>query len=694
MTRSATIKRLAAPIAISLAALGALSFALLSSTQAAQGPADAGIAALPTSAVAQRAISAQDLAQLQDGLSAASRGDWDSVRNARGAAGDPLVRKILLWRYASDQAAPSLFEEVEGALRQLPGWSKEGVMRRKAEQLIFDSGFDPQRRIAFLRQNNGPVSGDGRIALAQALARTGQRTEANAIAREAWRGAALTPRAADIAADGFGESFTASDYAARANGALWRDDRGLAASLLPKLTRADRAIVQARIALQTQRSRGLQALVDAAGDVRADDPGLLYDRARYVRRTGRPDDALNIIARVDPAQAPVVAQEPLNEERRLYVLRALRSGQPRTAYKLAALHQLSRSTAFAESEWLAGFIAFRFLKEPETAKRHFTRLRENVSTPVSVARAAYWLGRVAQSQGDAPGAAAFFQEAAGFPFTYYGQLALEIQDPNAQLAFGPLSAPTQTEIDGFEAREQVQALRLIARVGDQDDFEAIAFGLDDQLATPFEYEQLSSLAREQGFIKSSVRSAKAGLARGILAPEAAYPIITVPQSAQGYGRAEPALIHGVIRQETEFDAQARSSAGARGLMQLLPSTAAAVARRNGVPYSTAHLFDRDTNLTLGSIYLQSRIEEFGGSYILALAAYNAGPSRVSQWLSDWGDPRTGSIDPIDWVELIPFEETRNYVQRVMENTQIYRNKLSQSPTPLRLSKDLRRGGSG
>lgn len=687
-----TITRLAAPLALGALAVGALALAVFSTTGAAQAPSDAGVSAA-TSAAPGPQIATADLDRLRDGLSAAARGDWENVRYARGAATDPLVRKILLWRYASDQAAPSLFEEVEGALRQLPGWSKEGVMRRKAEQLIFDSGFDSQRRIAFLRQGGGPQTGDGRIALAQSLARVGQRTEAEAIAREAWRGAALTPRAAGIAEDAFGDSFTSSDDAARANGALWRDDRSLAATLLPKLSRGDRAIVQARIALQAQRSRGLQALVDAASKVRAEDPGLLYDRARYIRRTGRPEDALRLIARIDPAQAPNVAQEPLNEERRLYVLRALRAGQSRTAYELAARHQLGRSLALAESEWLAGFISLRFLKEPETAKRHFLRLRDNVSTPVSLSRANYWLGRVAKAQGDALATSEAFKAAAAFAFTFYGQLAQEELDPSAVLALPALAPPAPDEILAFEAREQVQALRLIARTGDRDDFEAIAFGLDDQLANPFEYEQLSAIARDRGYLKTSVRSAKAGLARGILAPEAAYPLIEVPNSALGSGRAEAALIHGVIRQETEFEEQARSGAGARGLMQLLPSTASAVARRNGLPYSSDRLYERDTNLTIGSIYLQSRIEEFGGSYILALAAYNAGPSRASQWVRDWGDPRIGGIDPIDWVELIPFEETRNYVQRVLENTQIYRHRLAGAPIPLRLNADLRRGGS-
>lgn len=689
MQRSGTISRILVPLALSVVALG---LATLGISGAAQAPIDAGTSTgeLPPPG---RSISAAELAQLQDGLAAARRGDWDSVRAARGGASDPLVRKILLWRYASDQAAPTLFEEVEGALKQLPGWSKEGVMRRKAEQLIFDSGFDAQRRIAFLRQNGGPLTGDGRIALAQALARAGQRTEAATIAREAWRSSALTPRAAQIAEDGFGGDFTASDHAARANAALWRDDRGLATSLLPRLSRGERTIVQARIALQAQRSRGLQAQVDAANAIAANDPGLLYDRARYIRRTGRPDEALPLIARTDPAAAPAIAQEPLNEERRLYVLRALRSGQPRTAYQLAARHELTRSLALAESEWLAGFIAFRFLKEPETAKGHFQRLRENVSTPVSLTRAFYWLGRVAKAQGDPVTATTHFQAAAAYSFTYYGQLAMQELNPDATLALAPLPPAVPADLAAFEAREQVQALRLIARVGDREDFEAIAFGLDDQLTAPFEYEQLSRLGREQGYIKSALRSAKAGLARGVLAPEAAYPIIAVPQSALGSGRAEAALIHGVIRQETEFDQRARSSANARGLMQLLPSTAAAVARRNSLPYSLDSLYDRDTNLTLGSIYLQSRIEEFGGSYILALAAYNAGPSRASQWIRDWGDPRGGGIDPIDWLELIPFEETRNYVQRVLENTQIYRHRLTNAPAPLRLKEDLHRGGS-
>jgi soluble lytic murein transglycosylase len=201
------------------------------------------------------------------------------------------------------------------------------------------------------------------------------------------------------------------------------------------------------------------------------------------------------------------------------------------------------------------------------------------------------------------------------------------------------------------------------------------------------------MAREREFARTAVRNAKAGLFRGVVAPEAAYPLISLPTAVRERNSPETALVLAVIRQESEFDSGTSSSANARGLMQLLPSTARTVARSQGLPYQVSMLTsDPEYNVTLGSAYLGSLIDEFNGSYVLALAAYNAGPGRSRQWIADWGDPRAASTDVVDWIELIPFSETRNYVQRIMENLQVYRHRLSGEPTPITLTADLKRGG--
>jgi len=676
------------------AAAGLAGAALLLLGAEQPAPAVAAPAAAAESAIESFAPSPDQAAQLAAGLQAARSGDWDGVRAARAGTNNPLIKRILLWRLASDAESSALFEEIDEGLKQLPEWPRRGAMRRRAEQAIFDSSLGASARVSFLREEGGPLTGDGKAALALAMADLGQRSEALATAKDAYHNHPLTPRAEGELLRAFGGAFTAKDHALRADYALWRDDTATAARLAPRLAGPDRTVVQARIALQRRQSRGLQALVNAANAVRRDDPGLLYDRARYIRRTGRPEDALEVIARSDPAQASASAQGALNTERRLFVNRALRAGQHQTAYRLAAEHQLGRSVELAESEWLAGFVAFRFLRDMDKATAHWTTLKGSVSTPVSLARADYWLGRAAERRGDQAAAQAHFREAAAYGFTYYGQLARE-RLGEATLSFISEAPPPSVEDrQAFEAREIVQALRLIAAAGERQDFESLAFGLDDLLQTPAEHEQLSALARAQGYYKTALRSAKAGLRRGVVAGASAYPVLELPRAALGAGRAEPALIHAIARQESEFDPGARSGANARGLMQLLNSTAAATARRIGQPYAgAASLYDPEVNVTLGSAYVQELVDRFDGSYVLALAAYNAGPSRAREWIEYWGDPRSRSVDPVEWVELMPFEETRNYVQRVMENLQVYRHRLANAPAPLRLSEDLKRGGS-
>jgi soluble lytic murein transglycosylase len=373
------------------------------------------------------------------------------------------------------------------------------------------------------------------------------------------------------------------------------------------------------------------------------------------------------------------------------VPRALRARNHQLAYRLVSNHGLTSGEAFADAEWLSGWLSLRFLNQPQRAAEHFSHLSENVSSPVSLSRALYWRAQAAEALGRRDEAEQMLSQAARFNFTYYGQLAATRGSLTASLSLPDTSRISNEARTRFENRELVRALRLMAEVGAQRDFESIAFYLDDFLDDPQEIELLAQMAREQSYHRTALRNAKAGLFRNVVATNAAYPLIDLPSYVQTGGRPEPALVFAIIRQESEFDASAVSHANAHGLMQLIPSTAQMQARRVGMTYQRSALSDPQYNMTLGASHLADLIDDFGGSYVLAIAAYNAGPSRAREWIVDWGDPRSRSVDVVDWVELIPFAETRNYVQRVMENLQVYRHRLAGAPTPIQIEEDLRRG---
>lgn len=636
---------------------------------------------------------ATEMMRIRDGMAAADARDWYTLAALRDQANDPLIKRMLQWRYATAADAPGDFGAFADALRELDNWPGRAGMRTRAEQAIFASRLSPTERIAFLRQESGPVTGDGRIALAQALRATGQRSEANEIARAAWREDSLTPAAEAATLSDFSGALDQDDHAARAAMLLWRGERTEARALFPRLSSADRLLGTARIALQTSQRRGLQAAVDAVPSSRADDAGLLYDRTRYIRRSGRPEDAMPIAARIDAREAPAIARDGIFAERRLYVPRALRAGQHRLAYTLVSNHGMTSGEGFADAEWLSGWLQLRFLRDPARAAEHFSHLEANVSAPVSRSRAMYWRAEAARAQGNIAEAEAKLAEAARYDFTYYGQLAASRRGTTPAM----LSLPRATQISDatrgrFENRELVRALRVMSQVGAQRDFESIAFYLDDTLDDSQELELLAQIARDQSYNRTALRSGKAGLFRGVVAVNAAYPLLDLPAAAHSPGRPEPALTLAIIRQESEFDVGVVSSANARGLMQLIPSTARLTARSEGLPYQLGSLTsDPHYNITLGSAHLGDLIRDFNGSYVLAIASYNAGSGRAREWIADWGDPRSSSVDVVDWIELIPFAETRNYVQRVMENLQVYRHRLNDEPTPITLDQDLRRG---
>ena len=627
-----------------------------------------------------------DFRAFRRAMRAADEDDWDGVRRARLEIEHPVADKVLLWRIAvSDARAP--FSDLDLALDALSGWPRNWSMRREAEWKIEDSGLSSALIVDWF-EDREPLTGEGRVALGEALIEIGRVEEGEEHIRTAWREQTMRLSFQRDVYQAHGDLFSRDDHAARTDFLLWSGQRTAASRVMPLLSDAERRLAEARLRLAA-RGAGVDRAVDAVPESLRAHPGLVYERARWRRRAGLDDAALPLLLELPDGYQNTDALEAMWTERKLMILDLIRDGDFQTAYRLAADNGMSRGVEFADAEFLAGWLALTRLEQPGAALEHFMRLESGVRTAVSTARALYWQGRAAESGGELDLARERFMAAAEYPTVYYGQLAILALGPDAaQLALPPDPDPTPAERAAFNAREEIQAVRLLAEMNADYLFRVFIYHFDDEMTSPIEQAMLADIALEFLRVRQAVRAAKAGRMQGMTLAERAYPMIDLPQNAPIV--PEAALTYSVIRQETEFDARAVSRAGARGLMQMMPRTARSTANQLDIPYNFEWLTDDpDYNLTLGMAHLDEVVNQYDGSLIMALAAYNAGGHRVRRWVEVYGDPRTGAIDPIDWVESIPFSETRNYVQRVVENLQVYRARQAGSePTPLRIESDL------
>jgi soluble lytic murein transglycosylase len=479
------------------------------------------------------------------------------------------------------------------------------------------------------------------------------------------------------------------DHAQRVDRLLWAREVTAARRTFSRLTSRDRRMAEARAALLMRAASG-PALFEALPDEERMDSGVLLAAVRYYRRAEEEPRAV-ALARLAPA-TPQALRNPQRwwEERQLLMRWALTEKQYADAYAMAAGHGLDPGTEFSEAEFNAGWIALRYLNAPERAEAHFKALAASVTAPISVARAYYWLGRAAEARGERDRAQIRYARAANYIYTFYGQLAAEKIGAPTQVFAAPI-APTAEESARFSARPVVAALRILSDLGADKDFLTFAYQVDDELESAGEYVELARLADRLGATHVAVRAGKVGIGRGAFAAEVAYPLVYVPDEAARFVPAE--IILGLSRQESEFNPRAFSSAGARGLMQLIPSTAQITAKKERLRYNRSALLDDPVyNMIIGSAHLSHLFEKYDDSRIMTYVAYNAGANRVDQWIERYGDPRSEGVDPVDWIEQIPFAETRNYVQRVLENTQVYRSRLANTPIAGQLAVDLERGG--
>ena len=634
---------------------------------------------------ASHPLSGSDQILFRQAVESGRRGDVTGARNAIAAMNDALARKTATWVLVDANADALSFFEVDNARRELRDWPRTGRRQAAAEKLLETAGKSPQQVVDWF-DGAEPATAQGAMALASAYRGLGRPAEAASLIRTWWRSKSFEADVQRAMLARFGDVLTQDDHIKRADLLLYGSQGPATRDVVALLPADEQQMALARIALRSDASNAndLMAALTPAASIT---PGVAFERAAYLRRKGLDSLAIGQLQNFPKEMLTSEQAERIWGERYRLVLSSLRNGDAKSAYAAAADSGLTSGGDAADAEFYAGWIALTKLNDPDRAAKHFAALERIGSSPITRGRALYWLGRAAEAKRDRAAADEYYSRAAEHNTTFYGQLAGEKLGRRLTLAPDPVITPKIRA--RFEGREPVQATRLFFDIGQRELFRTFALNLDDMLPSAEEEALLVDLTRGYGDQDTSMKVARAAAQRGFVLTQRGYPVRSPPMSTP-----EPSLVLGITRQESGFDPLVRSGVGARGMMQLMPSTAAIVARKIGVGYSPGMLDEPDYNMRLGASYLDQLVDQFSGSYVMAIAGYNAGPGRPIQWSAFCGDPRGGSTDPLDFIECIPFSETRNYVMRVMEGMQVYRARLNGGSAPLTLSSDLKRGAYG
>ena len=615
------------------------------------------------SASAATAVTQSDADRMAAALRAVRGGEWS--RAASIAPPGHVIADMVEWhRLRSGRGS---FDDALAFLTRRPDWPGLPLLREKAEETL-PVGERAAEVIAFFG-DAPPQTGRGVVALTSAFEATGARGDAEATAVLAWLDMSLSaPAESDLLAR-YGP-LLADHHVSRLDMLLWRGLTAEARRMLPRVDPATRTLAEARLALQAD-APGVDGLIAKVHPALLGDPGLAHDRMAWRLRRGRHGEAAALMLEHSPGRLGLA--EAWADERERLARAALDDGDPRLAYRLAAENGLHEGSSFADLEWLAGFVALTRLDDPATAIEHFRRFRTAVATPISLGRAGYWEGRAAEALGDEKAAADAYAFGAEHQSSFYGQLAAEkLGLPLDPALTGRESYPDWTG-QAFSSSSVLEAALLLQKAEERNLASRFMVHLAESLGET-EMGSLADLALSLGEPHIALMIAKHAATRGIVLPRAYFPVVEMGVSQPG---VPVELQLAVARRESEFHPGVQSHAGARGLMQLMPGTAQDVSRELGLGYSAGRLLtDPVYNATLGSAYLAGLVEQFGSSAILVAAGYNAGPGRPRSWIRELGDPRRAGTDIVDWIERIPFAETRNYVMRVSEALAPYRARLT------------------
>lgn len=629
---------------------------------------------------------------LKYGLKAANSQNWSEVIRMKGLASDDAVKKALDWRMSIDSSSGLGFNELKKNLEEMKNYPNTSDIRTNIEKNIERYGLSTEQRIEFLTskagglKNDGPISGEGKMYLGAALIEKGRESEGVKLIQDAWRNSVFDANTQSNFLSRFSKYLTQKDYDQRADLLLWESRGSQTRELIPYLSQSGLANVQSRTG----------SAVTAAAP--ADSKYAIYKNVYSLRKQNRDTEALNLLLSIDSTGLPLPAAEDIWTERRIMLVEALKNKRYKDAYKLVSQNglTLASSSKYADANFLSGWIALRYLNDSQSAIKYFENFDAAVESGMSKSRGYYWLGRAYEERKDNKRAEEFYNKAASYPTFYYGQLAAarlaQKRGKTATLNLPKAQSASYLDRSRIDSNMMVRIAKNFEYAGEKGYFAKFIYAVDDTIKSNGELEALSEYANSVGENIVGIRAAKAGLTHGVVATKAAFPVIPVPHIST-YNQAEDAFTLAITRQETEFNTAARSPVGALGLMQFMPATAQKQAKKMGVSYQTSWLIsDPEYSLKLGSSHLADMTNNFYGSYVLAIISYNAGPGRSAQWTQTYGDIRGADTDTaIDWVEQIPFSETRNYVQRVLENIQVYRARLNGDSAPLQIFSDLTRG---
>ncbi len=619
--------------------------------------------------------SAQELEALTKAFAAQDAKDWASAK-ALSENQPAVVRDLVQWRYVSSEVSGATFDEIDAFVAAHTNWPGRFQIVQRGEETLLTNALVETKGPAWFKAHPPRTSG-GCLAWAKFQFAHGEKPEALSGIRRCWL--ALTLNFADYQdwANVTQMALPEGDHLARADTALWNGNVSAARELLAVLSAKAHAVVDARVKIQSGNAIDLDDILDDAPSP-AWAASLIYDQAVQQRKAGKTKEAWSSLMKADDTGAlPPSYSQSWWSEHNLEARTALDAREVDTAYKLASRSHLtadSNVAAYLEAEFLSGWIALRNLDEPKKALIHFQNVEAAAKSPITHARAAYWTALALKARDEEEKARGSFAAAAAEPATFYGRLALEtLQDAPPSGARTPKPSSTTA---GEDIEELVQASATLLLIGDNRRANAFANAAIDGCQSTACATTLSARLSALGNNYGALRSAKKAQTLGVSRPDQLYPLIDLPAACATAG-VPPALILALVRQETEFDPSAVSNANARGLLQLLPSTAKEVARRYAVAYAGADdLLKPDTNLAIGCYHVKDLLDALGGNWVLTIAGYNAGKARVTAWTAAHGDPRDAKVDVVDWIEAIPFDETRNYVMRVLENELAYKTRRS------------------
>lgn len=602
--------------------------------------------------------------------------DWDAARAAQMRIADPAGRDVVSWSLL--RARQGTFAQAQDFLARNPDWPGLPLLRARVEDAI-EPGANPDQVLRYFAPHP-PSTAQGALRFSEALTALGERDAARAVLIRHWRN---EPMNADDHALFMMEhgATLAAHHQARLDNMAWAGAQQSGALMLPLVPDAQAALARARLALRADRD-GVDALINAIPAALRNDPGLAYERFRWRLNKGRLDGAMDLLFEVSRSAETLGRPEVWAKHRERLARQLMQEDRDRDAYRVASEHRMTDVSEVAMAEWLAGYIALRKLDDAPRAVQHFERFTAAVGTPISFGRGGYWLGRAQEAAGNPQAAAQSYAFGARFQTSFYGQLAAE----RAGLAPDPLLSGTEAFADhrsaSFNDSSVLRAALVLRAAGEEVLAERFFTHLAESLPRR-EVGQLIDMVLELEEPHIAVMIGKRAAQAGVELHRGYYAVL--PKLVSMDGPVAPELSLSIARRESEFDPGVVSPAGARGLMQLMPGTAKEMAQDLGEPHSLARLLsDPAYNARLGTAYLAELQREFGANVVLVSAAYNAGPTRARRWAAERGHPGDASVDVVDWIEHVPFTETRNYIMRVSESLAIYRARLSGQTAPLGL----------